>query len=248
MVETMVKPNLSIDADPHLQETALPQEVVVRSSSRWTAMTIAARSIAHTAFLAIAIAHASVGAQPSGIPELAAPLEAPAYPPEAKRYGIEGKAIIAVQVLGSGAVRRTFVLSSSGFNLLDAEALRIARSARFKPNENLGSGRSGWVRLPVRFALEGPPESTVTTEPVGLAPAPVVDKLPTAISITRDGHTYLGSRPLGTEDLSASAIGGLSIVIRADEDAPYGSIVRVIAAAQAAGVKDIRFSVAPPAR
>ena len=71
-----------------------------------------------------------------------------------------------------------------------------------------------------------------------------------AVSLTREGMMYLGSEPVGLDDLGSkfkAAAEGKRVVlhIRADEDAPYGLVARLIATAQSAGVADVRFLVAP---
>lgn len=182
-------------------------------------------------------------------------IESPRYPVEARRYGIEGVSLVGALVNEAGVITRMELLKSAGFNLLDAEAIRVVRRARFSPVVySDGVARSTWFRVPIRFRIEGLPESTVASDAVPLVPEQPDDteQPPTAVSITPDGLMYLGSRPMGLEDLQVHLKGlaekqqRVSIQVRADEDAPYGRVARVIAAAQSAGVADIRFLVVPP--
>ncbi|PTT18503.1 hypothetical protein DBR12_14825 [Acidovorax sp. HMWF029] len=192
-----------------------------------------------------------VSAQHSQLPVLAEPLEAPKYPPEARTYGIEGTTVVGFQVAESGAVSRIIVSRSSGFDLLDAEAMRIAKTARFLPYKQGDVRRQTWVNMPVRFVLEGARPAALITNIVEMTTSSSHATAPLVVTITKDGRIYLGSTPAGFGDLlerlqEASQANRVSLHIRADEETSYGQVARVIAAAQTAGVADIRFVVAAP--
>lgn len=190
-----------------------------------------------------------VTAQHPQLPVLAEPLEAPKYPPEARKYGIEGTTVVGFQVVGSGTVSRIVVSRSSGFDLLDAEAMRIAKTARFLPYKQGDGQRPIWVNMPVRFVLEGTRPAALITNIVEISTSSSQAAAPMIVTVTKDGQPYLGSTPTGFGDLrerlkEASQVNRVSLHIRADEETPYGQVARVIAAAQTAGVADIRFVVA----
>jgi protein TonB len=69
------------------------------------------------------------------------------YPLEARRKGIEGKAIVLIEVDTRGLVIDAQVLESSGSDLLDRQALRYLYDMRFEP------GAGGKTRAPVHFRL-----------------------------------------------------------------------------------------------
>jgi periplasmic protein TonB len=76
------------------------------------------------------------------------------YPTAARRNGLEGTVVLRVHVLESGVAESVLVQRSSGHSMLDAEALRFARSARFAPARREGQPVASWVNLPVRFQME----------------------------------------------------------------------------------------------
>lgn len=183
-------------------------------------------------------------------PRLAEPLKLQ-YPAQARRHEIEGVTIVAVETSASGNVTRAQVYSSSGHNLLDAEALRAVAQARFHPARRNGAAVAIRSRLPVGFRLEGPPKPLIATEAIALVQAPVEPSTVIRASITREGMVYLGSRPMGLADMpgqlkAQAQEGRSSLKIYADEDAPYGHVVRLITAAQEAGVAQVLFVVAAP--
>ena len=69
------------------------------------------------------------------------------YPLEARRRGIEGRALVLVDVNKSGRVIRARVIQSTGYALLDRQAIRYLHAMRFHP----GSG--GQIKAPVHFRL-----------------------------------------------------------------------------------------------
>jgi len=69
------------------------------------------------------------------------------YPAEARRRGIEGEALVEIQVDARGVVVDAKIVRSSGSALLDRQALRVMYDYRFAPGDG---GRS---RVPVNFRL-----------------------------------------------------------------------------------------------
>lgn len=187
----------------------------------------------------------------STLPALAKPLESPRYPAEAMRYGIEGTTVVAVHVLETGTAGDVLIARTSGFNLLDAEAIRLARSAQFVPAQRGGAPADAWVRLPIAFVIQGARPRAQAVDAITLNAPLVSDSEILTVSLTRDGLLYLGSEPVGLEDLrdrlkAAAKAGRVSLELRADQDALYGRVAGVIALAQQTGIASIRFMVAPP--
>jgi protein TonB len=57
----------------------------------------------------------------------------PAYPAIAKAEGISGSTLVRVSLNSSGAVKKAIVAQSSGFAVLDSEALASARTSAYDP-------------------------------------------------------------------------------------------------------------------
>lgn len=189
-----------------------------------------------------------VFAQPMQAPTLVEPLHVQ-YPAEASRHGIEGRAIIAAAISNAGLVTRAQVYRSSGHNLLDAEALRVIRKARFLPARRDGAAVATWSQVPVNFRIDTPPKPLIETEAIVLKPMAVPASPSMSVSITQDGSMYLGGRPVGLAELPAALqaevqAGRTALKLYADENSPYGHVARLIRAAQDAGVAEIRFVVA----
>jgi TonB family protein len=70
------------------------------------------------------------------------------YPQAARERGITGVARIQFRIDAGGRAAGVITVESSGSAMLDAAAERAARDARELPQ------LYGWVRIPVRFALE----------------------------------------------------------------------------------------------
>ncbi|HUY20545.1 MAG TPA: energy transducer TonB [Candidatus Binataceae bacterium] len=88
-------------------------------------------------------AHAAYGAAP-----------APEYPIEARRMEQQGVVMLRVLVSADGATTRVEIAHSSGFQLLDDEALETVRERwRFVPAMRNGTAVASWVMVPIRFAL-----------------------------------------------------------------------------------------------
>ena len=69
------------------------------------------------------------------------------YPIEARRRGIEGKAVVLITVDRRGVVVDAQVLESTGSALLDRQAVRYLYDTRFQP------GAGGKTKAPVHFRL-----------------------------------------------------------------------------------------------
>jgi protein TonB len=80
--------------------------------------------------------------------------DAVVYPQAARERGIQGVARIQFRIDAAGRAVEIAVVESSGWRLLDAAAEQAARDARELPQ------LYGWVRVPVRFALERRAELT----------------------------------------------------------------------------------------
>lgn len=78
---------------------------------------------------------------------------APEYPETARKKGIEGTVILKVSVDADGQPISVTVATSSGHDLLDAEALRTVRSWRFQPALAHGQAVAGLVMVPIVFRL-----------------------------------------------------------------------------------------------
>lgn len=78
----------------------------------------------------------------------------PAYPKEARRLEQEGKVVLRVLVGASGKALAVDVADSSGYPLLDQEALDAVRTWRFVPGTRDGVPDSMWTRVPVTFLLK----------------------------------------------------------------------------------------------
>ncbi len=73
------------------------------------------------------------------------------YPPLLRDAGIGGTTLVWFFIDETGAVARTRLGQSSGHRELDAAALRVAQSVRFRPARNRGEPVSVWVALPITF-------------------------------------------------------------------------------------------------
>jgi len=70
------------------------------------------------------------------------------YPKAARERGIQGVARIQFRIDPAGRAAEVITIESSGSRMLDEAAEQAARDARELPQ------LYGWVRIPVRFALE----------------------------------------------------------------------------------------------
>lgn len=75
------------------------------------------------------------------------------YPRAARRMGLQGKVIIVVGVDRTGRVVSVRIHASSGHSLLDEEAIRMAKAAKWDPIPSAPRKVTEFA-LPVRFRLD----------------------------------------------------------------------------------------------
>ncbi len=84
-----------------------------------------------------------------------------------------------------------------------------------------------------------------TTQPLRLAEEPLI------LSIQKDGKAYLARQEVPAEELAAKlrsvfdARGDEQLYLRADKEAPYGVVVRAMAAAREAGASKLGIVTEP---
>ncbi len=78
----------------------------------------------------------------------------PRYPRLARRRGWEGVVLLDVAVSAEGRVGDVSVNRSSGFPVLDDEAVRAVRQWRFEPGRRQGRPAAMQVQVPIRFRLK----------------------------------------------------------------------------------------------
>ncbi|MCY4233841.1 MAG: energy transducer TonB [Bacteroidetes bacterium] len=83
------------------------------------------------------------------------------YPEEAVNQGIEGKLSLTFTVNPNGTVT-DIIVSEPLHALLDSAAVQALRRTRFIPGQHLGESARIRMRLPVRFELVNPVDSTLT--------------------------------------------------------------------------------------
>ena len=93
---------------------------------------------------------ADVAKAGSGLQMIDSPL--PRFPPALLRQGIQGVTMVRIRVDAAGQAADVEVETSSGYADMDAEALRVARLARFKVPASTGP-EGLWAVVPYRFAL-----------------------------------------------------------------------------------------------
>lgn len=77
----------------------------------------------------------------------------PAYPPLARRLGIEGTVVVRALVEGPGQPAEVTLWRSSGESVLDRSALAAVRGWRFRPMTQGGATVAAWVEIPITFAI-----------------------------------------------------------------------------------------------
>jgi len=80
---------------------------------------------------------------------------APAYPPESRRRGEEGRTLLRVRVLADGSPEEVHLHLGSGFERLDQAAIDAVRRWKFVPAQQGGSAIAAWVIVPIQFSLRG---------------------------------------------------------------------------------------------
>jgi len=80
---------------------------------------------------------------------------APKYPWKAKANNLEGLVVLKVEVLANGKVGAIDVETSSGHTVLDKAAKRTVKTWRYQPALKNGVPVICYIRVPIRFQLEG---------------------------------------------------------------------------------------------
>lgn len=79
----------------------------------------------------------------------------PVYPAFARRLGYEGRVVIQIQVMASGAVGVVNVERSSGYAMLDEAAMATVKRWRFRPAQRGGQPVDATLLVPITFKLQG---------------------------------------------------------------------------------------------
>jgi protein TonB len=77
----------------------------------------------------------------------------PEYPFIARKRGYQGRVVLRVDVLPNGTADSVELESSSGYDSLDAAAVRTVRQWRFVPARRSGKPVAAAVTVPVLFKL-----------------------------------------------------------------------------------------------
>jgi len=117
------------------------------------------------ALAGVAVVLLACGTQPQAtpvagneVPPRAENLVQPAYPEEARKAGVEGKAIVEVTVGADGVMRRCSLVVSSGNAQLDEAALQVVHVSKFAPGTKDGKPVEMKVRVPFQFKLDDNPK------------------------------------------------------------------------------------------
>jgi protein TonB len=78
---------------------------------------------------------------------------APTYPPAAQLRRLQGRVLLKVHVLASGQPDSVDVAQSSGFDILDAAAVKAVAAWSFDPAKRGSKPIDGWVNVPINFKL-----------------------------------------------------------------------------------------------
>jgi protein TonB len=76
------------------------------------------------------------------------------YPPQLRSAAIGGRVLLWLFIDDTGTVEETVLKTSSGFEALDAAAMRIAMTMEFSPAINRDRKVPVWVAIPVDFAVD----------------------------------------------------------------------------------------------
>lgn len=133
---------------------------------------VAAALIASMLALASVVAWAAQPAQPAE-PEAATPrmlqvvtdndvLTQPKYPAQALAEGVSGMVWLDILVGADGVPREIKVMKSTPAGVFDKQAIDAAGQWRFNAGRNGARGEKveGWIRVPVKFSADAPPEGT----------------------------------------------------------------------------------------
>lgn len=102
----------------------------------------------------------SVASRPAGVISLPTPETyrslRPAYPPESRQAGEQGKTTLRVWVDKQGLPQTVEIKESSGFARLDQAAIDAIKAWHFLPAQKDGVPIAAWVVVPIVFRLESP--------------------------------------------------------------------------------------------
>lgn len=77
------------------------------------------------------------------------------YPPEAKKYSVEGRVVVQFVVTKTGTIGEVKVVRSLDPDL-DKEAVRVCKTLpQFRPGRFKGKAVNVWYTLPIQFKLNG---------------------------------------------------------------------------------------------
>ncbi|OGW81985.1 MAG: hypothetical protein A3G33_04355 [Omnitrophica bacterium RIFCSPLOWO2_12_FULL_44_17] len=77
------------------------------------------------------------------------------YPRSAIRHELEGKVVMALEILKDGSVGRSHMANSSGFAILDKAAMNAVKTWEFHPALKSDKPIVEYIEVPVSFELEG---------------------------------------------------------------------------------------------
>lgn len=77
----------------------------------------------------------------------------PRYPRRALKLNQEGLVILHIHIGVDGKAKEVKVAKSSGFRLLDKEAVRSVKKWDFEPEHRGGNLQAVWAKVPVRFTI-----------------------------------------------------------------------------------------------
>lgn len=88
----------------------------------------------------------------------------PVYPQEAKEKGLQGTVNMYLFVSEKGEIEKVKIAKSSGYDILDDEAIRYAKRLKFNPAKKEGNPTSIWITWAIDFDLEPVLPSFVPSE------------------------------------------------------------------------------------
>lgn len=145
------------EAVPQVPAQAKPQRVEKAVVASPVAATPAATPTPPAAVSTAAPVAPSVSALPDREPDFAAAYlnnPKPVYPLAARRMGWQGKVIVRVEVLATGAAGEVSLYQSSGREALDNAALAAVKGWRFTPARVGGQLITKTFLVPIPFKLE----------------------------------------------------------------------------------------------
>jgi len=77
----------------------------------------------------------------------------PRYPPLARRRAWQGTVVLEIAISATGVVETVAVRTTSGYAILDREAMRVARQWRYEPGTRSGCATAATLLQPVEFRL-----------------------------------------------------------------------------------------------